>query len=410
MKYAKLALTTAITTLLAVLNTSVAANISNGDVTQINAGNSLLSTVNSAAGSDEQWFGYQVDMEPGNGSPCCYSGSGFERRSCTLGSRHSGWGNDGNFPNDSSGLNVYFKLEDGQPKQLFFAGNDCPVDAGGNKVVDIQGVSQSQSIEFLAALVDGEHRRKSGRVIGAIALHQGETAQNQLLQLADNKSEDIRHRALFWLGEARYKAGYEALVDIVDDKGRDIDDRTKAIFALSVNDYEKSSNKLIQLAKHGEQDDIQSKALFWLSQSDNPQTANVVKDVLASSSPTDVKEKAVFALSQLKSDEGWTMLVDLAKSAEQRDIREKAIFWLSQRGKGDAKPVLLEILNGNSPSSIKEKVVFALSQLPDEQSTSALLAVLKSSHSKAIKKKALFWLGQSRDPQAIAAIEEILTQ
>ncbi|MCJ8267890.1 MAG: hypothetical protein MJK04_00635 [Psychrosphaera sp.] len=384
----------------------------------ITAGTSLSTTINSQAQSADQWFTYQVNMEPGNGMPCCFSHlnstdkSMRRTRGCSLEDNHSSWGN-GHLDADSSTLDIYFQWEDGKPAKLFFAGSECPVDAAGYTVVDVKGVSQRSSLEFLSeALEDNSTgKRGSSRLIGAIAMHEGDYAQQKMEQLSNNSAENIRHKAIFWLGQARGKAGFQTLVDIVDDNNREMDDRTKAIFGLSESSYEHAADKLLQLAKFGGAATIQNKAIFWLAQSNNPQIAAVIKDVLASSASMQVKEKAVFSLSQLQTIEGWDMLVDLARSSELREVREKAVFWLSQgsnRGKRDAAPILMDIIDGENPQSIKEKAVFALSQLPDDQATLALTNVLKSSHSKAIKKKALFWLGQSNDPRAMEVIEQIL--
>ncbi len=389
--------------------------ISTATAASITAGSSLSTTLKSQAGSADQWFTYQVAMEPGNGMPCCFANNknwgNDAKRGCSLENNHSSWGN-GHLDDDSSTLDIYFQWDDGKPTKLFFAGSECPVDAAGHTVVDVKGVSQRSSLEFLSeALQTNDGRRGSSRLIGAIAMHEGDYAQQKMEQLSNNASEDTRHKAIFWLGQARGKAGFEALVDIVDDNNKAMDDRTKAIFGLSENSFEQAPNKLLQLAKSSREEQIQNKAIFWLAQSNNPQVINVIKDVLASSTSIEVKEKAVFSLSQLRSIEGWEMLVDLARTSEQGEVREKAIFWLSQgskRGKRDAAPILLEILDGANPQSIKEKVVFALSQLPREQATTALVDVMKSSQSKAIKKKALFWLGQSNDPRAMEVIEQIL--
>jgi hypothetical protein len=410
MKHKFLALPLTALALSAALSTATAASIT--------AGTSLSTTIKSQTQSADQWFKYQVAMEPGNGMPCCFAdinGRGNDRtRGCSLEDNHSSWGN-GNLDADSTTLDIYFKWDDGKPAKLFFAGSECPVDAAGYSVIDVKGVSQRSSLEFLSEALEANSgqsdKSDKSRLIGAIAMHEGDYAQQKMEQLSNNANEGTRHKAIFWLGQARGKAGFEALVDIVDDKSKEMDDRTKAIFGLNESSFEQAPNKLLQLAKSSGEAQIQNKAIFWLAQSNNPQIITVIKDVLASSASTQVKEKAVFSLSQLSSIEGWDMLVDLARTGEQRQIREKAIFWLSQgskRGKRDAAPILLEILDGANPRSIKEKAVFALSQLPSEQATSALVNVMKSSQSKAIKKKALFWLGQSNDPRAMEVIEQIL--
>lgn len=393
-----------------ILGTAVASNLNGAQVKVLSAGNDLRQTIESQAKSSNQWFSYTVEMEAGNGSPCCYTNYRQKERFCSLDDSHSSWGSS-HEDIDSETINVYFQWQDGKPEKLFFAGSDCPVEANNQSVISLSNVSQQSSVELLSSTVSQHHKKGKGRVLAAIAMHDGQYAQQALEQFSNHEHKKVRHNAIFWLGEARDKAGFDVLKEIVDDTSRPMKDRTKAIFAISENSYEGASKKLLQLATTTGNDKIQSKALFWLANSNNEQTENVIAQVLDSDASTKVKEKAVFALTQVKTEKAWEMLADLARNATQTNVQKKAIFWLSQESKGndrDATPVLMEILNGPAPYSIKKKVVFALSQLPDEQGTQALLDVIKSDQSKAIKKKALFWLGQSNDPKAMEAIENIL--
>lgn len=345
MKNKLLALTMAATLISAGLNTASATTLSNAEVSQISATNDLLSTVKSTAQSDQQWFKYQVKMAPTNGMPCCYQRNDDKTASCNIDKRSNGWSHSNQDVSHSKTLDIYFKWQNAAAQDLFYVGSECPVDGNGHKIIDIQNVDQQKSIEFLSGFVDADQDHSWERFIAAIALHQGNVAQNKLESFATNRVEDIRHQAIFWLGEARHEAGYQPLVDIVDNYSADIDDRTKAIFALSINRHDKSAAKLVELGKYSKTARIQSKALFWLAQSDSPQALDVLNYVLGSTARLSVKEKAVFAMSQL----------------------------------------------------------------PNEQSTPALVNVLKSKHNKTLKKKALFWLGQSNDPLALEFIEGVLT-
>lgn len=371
--------------------------------------NDVTDAVKANAKSADQWFTYTVDMAPGNGNPCCFTNYKSDVRVCSLDKRNNSWGNNHD-DGDSQTLSLFFQWHDGQVDNLFITGDNCPVQSNGKTVTELSNISEKSSIEFLSDAIEAR-RGKHSRYVAAIALHQGQYAQQKLEQFTNSDIKKLRHKAIFWLGEARGKPGFDVLSEIVDDDRRPVKDRTKAIFGISQSKAEGAQDKLMRLAQANDNVKVQSKALFWLADTNHPKAAHVIEQVIDSDARIKVKEKAVFALTQLDGNQGWPTLVNLAKNARQPDVQEKAIFWLSQESKGDGKdatPILMEILQSSAPYSIKKKVVFALSQLPDEQATQALLDVIGSDQSKAIKKKALFWLGQSNDPRAMEAIENIL--
>lgn len=390
---------------------NASSNLVNGQVSRIEIKQSISKTLDASnLNNTEQWISYQVDMEPDNGMPCCFQGD--NHKSCSLEKRSNSWGTTHGNQEKSKVLNLYFKWQDNQPTELFFAGSECPVDAGGSKVLEITSVSQQQSIDFLKQFVEpntNSKYRKNSKALAGIAMHRGERAHKLLDELANRSDDKISRKAIFWLGEARNKAGYHSLVEILDDKNRNINTRAKAIFALSQNSFPDSKQKLVELATTSENAKIQSKAIFWLADSKHPETINVIDKVLKSDVSSSVKKKAIFGLSELNTDESWRRLVNIAKNEEYPQIREKAIFWLSQNHQRNAKPILLDIIYGRNPQSVKIKTVFALSQLSEQDATDGLLEVMKNSENRKVRRKAIFWLGQSTDPRALTALEEILT-
>ena len=387
-------------------------NLLNGEVKPITVKNSILKTIDKNESKlDGQWISYQVEMEPSNGMPCCFRGS--DQIGCNLEKRSNVWGTHHN-EEDSKVLHLYFKWQDNQPSDIFYAGSECPVDASDNKVFSLTGISQKQSVQFLSKYInsanaDKVQKRAARRALSGVAMHKGKFAHNYLDKLANQSDDKISREAIFWLGEARNKAGYESLVDILDDDDRSIKVREKAVFALSENQYKKSAEKLVELALAAKEPKIQAKAIFWLADSNHPKTIEVVDEILSSDAGERVKKKAVFALSELDTDKSWQKLVQIAKRKDNSEVRRQAIFWLSQNENRDAKSVLLSIINDANQESIKVKAVFGLSQLNEKDATDGLLEVLKSADSRRVRKKALFWLGQSDDPRALKALEDILT-
>ncbi|MBV1910625.1 MAG: HEAT repeat domain-containing protein, partial [Kangiellaceae bacterium] len=364
---------------------------------------------------EDNWLTYRIAMEPKNGMPCCFQGR--NQVECSLSKRRNSWGTTSELSEDSKTLDIFFRLQDGKPQDLFFAGSECPVNAESKKVFTLANVSQEKSIRFLTELVkdeldsDGKElaHTKGNKALAGLALHQGDRAHESLVEFANSKHKKLARKAVFWLGEARNKAGYSSLVKILDDSHLDNKLKEHAVFSLSQNSEPRAMVKLIELAKSAGSDKIRSKAIFWLAEKRHTEVLTVIDDILASDESEFLKKKAVFALSEFGTDESWQKLVAVATEKNNSKSREQAIFWLSQTRDRNAKPILLSIIDGANPESIKIKTVFALSQLKEPDATDGLIYVMKKSQSRQLKKKAMFWLGQSNSPRALEVLEQVLT-
>jgi HEAT repeat protein len=386
----------------------------NGEQRLIEFHQSIAQTIEAVVDSNGQWFNYQVVMEPNNGMPCCLTSD--TESSCSLDNRVNSWSSSIHQPENSKLLDVYFKVNDGAPSVLFLAGKNCKVKAGSNTVYKIDNVAQKPSVWFLKELVEGdtqntqvENTKVSYSALAAIALHQGRDAHTALENFANSETKKLKHDSIFWLGQARNRAGYESLLTIVDDNARDNKVRGQAIFALSVNSDENASKKLVQLAKHSVNEEIQAESVFWLAQNHKSEAPQVIDYILLNSDNNTVQKKTVFALAQIRSKASWQRLIDLAQTSSDIDVQREAIFWLSQNEDENPRSILVALAKGKSPASVKKKAVFALSQLKSSQSTPALSELIETATETSIKKQALFWLGQSDDPKALDYLEGVLT-
>ncbi|MFT6406650.1 MAG: HEAT repeat protein [Arenicella sp.] len=370
---------------------------------------SIAKTIGAVADSNGKWFSYQVAMEANNGMPCCLISD--TESSCSLDNRTNNWSSSISQSVDSKVLNVYFKINRGEASDLFLAGSECKVKTGSNLVYRINGVAQKPSILFLKGLA--ERDTKSTQVghsaLAAIALHQGSDAHKLLERFTESDSKKLKHESIFWLGQARNRAGYESLLSIVDDNARDHTAGLKAVFALSVNSDESSSEKLVQLAMHSDNQEIQAESVFWLAQNYNSKAANVIDYILQNSDNNYVRKKAVFSLAQISTKASWQQLIKLAQNPADSEVQQQAIFWLSQNEDENPVSILMALAKGKGPASIKKKAVFALAQLKSSQSTPALSELIETATERSVKKEAFFWLGQSNDPNALDYLEGVLT-
>ena len=91
-----------------------------------------------------------------------------------------------------------------------------PLDAGGLRLVWLEGVEAGQSVAYLSGLVksqDSFARGESGmgeQALTAIALHADGAADRALEGFAaPGQPEKLRERAAFWMGAARRRSGID---------------------------------------------------------------------------------------------------------------------------------------------------------------------------------------------------------
>ena len=392
----------------------------NGDLKSIQVKSSVASTIASIPNAQGQWFTYRVEMEPNNGMPCCLVTDSTPI--CNLDKRVNNWSSSAGEHEDSKTLNIYFKVDGQQPSDLFYAGSECKIDANGNTVFEMNDVTQEQSIVFLNDLISHDGNSLNGgskqvkrnkhivnKALAGVAMHAGSKAQEVLEGLSKGDDKRLRNESIFWLGQARNKAGYESLLGVIDDGNRDDKVRAHAVFALSVNSYDGAADTLVEFGKNHSNEKVQAESIFWLAQHHQDKAGAVIQHVLSNSNKQHVKKKAVFSLSQIETQASWDQLVSLAQSRDDRTIQEEAVFWLSQNSEKNPVSVLMGLIEGENPKSIKDKAIFSLSQLPPDQATPALIQLTKTGQDKSLRKKAIFWLGQSEDPKSIEFLEDVFT-
>jgi HEAT repeat protein len=174
------------------------------------------------------------------------------------------------------------------------------------------------------------------------------------------------------------------------------DMRAKAVFILSQNSSDETTDILLQVARNDPDREVRLQAVFWLSQVDDQRAVDALVEVLASSDDEELQEKAIFALSQHESENAALALRDYATDpSKPNEVRENAIFWLGQQGSGSNFEFLTELYTELESSQLKEKVIFAVSQHESRRSREWLMSrVHDTNESVEMRKQALFWIGQ----------------
>lgn len=277
-----------------------------------------------AAQVSPAWLGYAVPIVPGERQVCGWDGGNRSSHHLSL--------------EGPTTLFILYRVEQKAVVKVRMATPDCEIDAGGLPVTWLTGVDGAGSVHYLESLATPglgngtrEQERVSDSVVSAIALHKDLAADRALDALiASNQPDSTRRKAVFWLGVARGRHGYEKLMDVIHNDSSD-KVREHAIFALSQSKDKEPIPAIIQVARTDKSTHVRGQALFWLAQSAQKKLASeAIANAIENDPETEVKKKAVFALSQLSNGEGVTKLIDVAKSNRNPEVRKQALFWLGQ--------------------------------------------------------------------------------
>jgi hypothetical protein len=301
----------------------------------------LSDAVSAAApGKDAAWVGYGV--KGGRRQLiCCWTSfeSGYNpcRAGCALESRKD----DGSFSisdhsdcSGGSGVRILYRVQNGKIRRIRTVSDSCPVDAGGMRVVWLEGVGAPESVALLESLIgtgmDGRGKDDDDSpALPAIAVHADASADAALKRLvAAGRPRELRKQAAFWLGNSRGAAGYETLRPLLSDPDEEF--RRHLTFCLSQSDDPRALEALIGVARKDADGEVRGQALFWLAQKAGDRAAAEIENAIEDDPDEEVKEAAVFALTQMPKDEGIPELIRVARTNRNAEVRKKAVFWLGQ--------------------------------------------------------------------------------
>jgi HEAT repeat protein len=261
------------------------------------------------------WVGYTVPSVPGHEQNCA-EGRGVR----APGPVHLE-------PPDQA--QILFRIEQNHVGKIRAVSGDCQLDTGGLPLRWIRDVRPAESVALLSSLVTERDHVGEGAVT-AIALHADTSADEALERFVGaGQPDSLREKAVFWLGAARGRRGYETLRRIVTQDASDRI-RDKAIFALSVSQEPQAVDAMIAAARKDASPHVRGQALFWLAHKAGEKATGAITDAVEHDPDTEVKKKAVFALQQLPDGEGVPMLIQVARTNRNPSVRKQAMFWLGQ--------------------------------------------------------------------------------
>jgi len=167
---------------------------------------------------------------------------------------------------------VVAKLSNGRVTDVKLREPNCPV-----KVDRLVTATNEESLDFLFEHVhDTDHE-----TLAAIAMHDDPRVVPDLIRLARNdRDDDIRKHALFWLGQ---KAGEKAIGELQRAVDEDPDDDVKqhAVFAISQLPKDRAVPILISLVKTHKSAAVRKRAMFWLTQTGDQRALDLIEEILA---------------------------------------------------------------------------------------------------------------------------------
>jgi HEAT repeat protein len=169
---------------------------------------------------------------------------------------------------------VVAKMSGGRVTDVRMKEPNCPV-----KVDRLVTATNDESLDFLIDQLRDADRE--GKYLSVIAMHDHPRVVPELIRLARNdRSEDVRKHALFWLGQ---KAGEKAAGELerAVDEDPDDDVRQHAVFAISQLPKERSIPLLSKLVKTHKSPSVRKRAMFWLAQTGDQRALDVIEDILA---------------------------------------------------------------------------------------------------------------------------------
>ncbi|MFL6198773.1 MAG: HEAT repeat domain-containing protein [Thermoanaerobaculia bacterium] len=293
-------------------------------------------------GGQPVWVSWTVPVIEGHGYSCCFTRD-WKPGPCQLETKNQSWGSSSDDPRTDPYLTVLVRLQDGKVERIRSVSASCPLNAGGRRFLWLEGVQPEESVRFLTELVKRNEVDEEG--LDALALHRNAGALTALSDFATSTRyrPDLREHALFWLGEARGREGYEVVMRVLrEDKDDDI--REKALFALSESPVSEAGEVLVRTARADRSPGVRSQAMFWLSQIDHPQAPATILEAIAKDADPEVREQGVFALSQLPKGKGVPLLIKLGRESRDREVRKQALFWLAESEDPEAVKFLEKML------------------------------------------------------------------
>lgn len=236
-----------------------------------------------------------------------------------------------------TGLVILVRVIDGKVERIRSVSDDCPMDAGGRSFTWLNGITGTESLQFLDAFlrrdnVSLQQQRAFGdSAASAIALHRDPAADAMLDRIAtSDPNSDNRRRAATWLAQYRGAHGFATLRTLIASE-KDPSTRLSFVTSLGQTRQPGTAEALLSLAQKDPDPKIRAEAVYWYPQRAGTTGINAVTAIIDKDTDDNVKQRAVSGLGRLPNDQGVPTLIDLAKAQKTTQVvRKQAIKVLGQ--------------------------------------------------------------------------------
>jgi len=192
---------------------------------------------------------------------------------------------------------VLFRVVNRAVERIRALSPDCEIDAGGVPVHWLNDVKSAESVALLAGFASDPEMAHNG-ALSAIAVHEGAAADETLDRFAAaGQPEDLRRRAIGWLGSARGHHGFETLSRLL------ASDTSPA---------------------------LRTRAIGAIAESREPDALSLLIATARNDRDAQVQRRAISALGNLRAGKGVPVLIEIAQTSKSPDMRKHAMNALDQ--------------------------------------------------------------------------------
>lgn len=237
------------------------------------------------ASEEPVWLGWRVPMIERQGTLCCRSRAmGLPQpRACDLEGTNRGFvfsAENGASGPASDDLVVLLRASSGHLTELRAYSSGCRLDAGGRRVIWLEGVESGKSVSFLYELM-GEEASLRQEALMTLALHASPLAAEQLTHLARSHADpDLRGEALFWLAHTDTPQAPEVILRAIEEDASE-SVREEGVFALSMLPKDRGIPLLLEILRDGSRPTaIREQAFFWYVQTGDDEALDLIVEIL----------------------------------------------------------------------------------------------------------------------------------
>ena len=158
----------------------------------------------------------------------------------------------------------------------------CRLSASWRDMRDLGEVPAAEAAAYMLRLARTAEEGVAEHAVAAAALADTTDIWPELVAIArdDQRPEEVREAAVFWLGQAAGEKVTRELAALVDDDDLELELREHAVFALSQSLAEDGVPTLSRIALENPYPQLRRSALFWLAQVDDPAVVDFFEEIL----------------------------------------------------------------------------------------------------------------------------------